>query len=865
MSGIEVVVMLLGILVALVVGAFLVVFLIVPIFKGIGWIMRQLFRFIAGEITDIARAIGALITALFLVPLVVGTVVIGRWSASAHYGRAFHSEIAGLFACLYRIAIGHPVRLVGLGSMVEGIERRLPEVMAAAPGADRPRGKAALFDGYRIVGSLPVGGSGARLYVAEPDPVKAAALERLGFTDVHQVVIKSFALSEGSSLPQIVRESRSLDAAKKMGLILDHELAAERFFYVMRYVPGESLTLVTRRLHAGGPPGGLGDPELRLALGYAGDVVSTLSAYHTGGLWHKDVKPDNIIVDANTGKATLVDFGLLSSLRSAMTLTTHGTEYFRDPELVRLALKGVKVHDVDGTKFDLYAAGAVLYSIIEDSFPAHGVLSQVSKRCPESVKWIIRRSMTDYDKRYADAGEMLADLRCVLASADPYALRPADLPSMGGGAGAAANEPGAQAKGPAFTTPPGEAQQSQSHGEQMRQAGERFAKAAADAAAAAYRAANGAFQGSAQPQQQAGAAAGSPKIRVTNWWTGASYVEPEAQTPSPDSPRDWAQAARNWADGGPFAAAARHTPRPAGQRRPAADQLKAAAARVEAARRRAADRSPFRRRARNYNSSINAGVAAALVIGGLVMAGLVLGSSALARKARVAQRTALSAIADSTEWEQAARDYETRRKIAASDTSTRGEINQRTANRDLALNNLHASIDTQARWDEIVSAVKSARGPAPAPETPAVEGNILVVCDLMQPLSDSARAHVDRLVASLQALHLTLHGNVPGIADPSAGPDAADVELTAQARLAVGQTPIDSQDARDRLAAWLADHAGEADVLVWVAGPADQGSQPRTIVFAPQPDGGSDAQAHTAALLQSVAKALAPAPRAVHR
>ena len=116
------------------------------------------------------------------------------------------------------------------------------------------------------------------------------------------------------------------------------------------------------------------------------------------GLWHKDVKPDNIIV--HDDRAHLVDLGLVTPMRSAMTLTTHGTEYFRDPEMVRLALKGVKVHQVDGAKFDIYAVGAVLYSIIENSFPAHGGLSQVSKRCPESLRWVIRRSMTDYDKRY---------------------------------------------------------------------------------------------------------------------------------------------------------------------------------------------------------------------------------------------------------------------------------------------------------------------------------------------------------------------------------------------------------------------------------------------------------------------------------
>ncbi|MCH7792939.1 MAG: hypothetical protein IID31_11760, partial [Planctomycetes bacterium] len=169
-------------------------------------------------------------------------------------------------------------------------------------------------------------------------------------------------------------------------------------------------------------------------LGYIDDLISTLDTYHQGGLWHKDVKPDNIIVDGT--HAQLVDFGLLTSLRSSLTLTTHGTEYFRDPEMVRMALRGVKVHQINGAKFDIYGAGAVLYSAIENSFPAHGGLSHITKRCPEALRWIIRRAMTDYDKRYESAAAMLADLRVVAGAAEPFAVKPVDLPSMKGHVGA---------------------------------------------------------------------------------------------------------------------------------------------------------------------------------------------------------------------------------------------------------------------------------------------------------------------------------------------------------------------------------------------------------------------------------------------
>jgi hypothetical protein len=200
-----------------------------------------------------------------------------------------------------------------------------------------------------------------------------------------------------------------------------------------------------------------------------------------------------------------------------MTLTTHGTEYFRDPELVRQALRGVKVHQIDGGKFDVYAAGAVLFSIIENSFPAHGGLSQVSKNCPESLRWIIRRAMTDYDKRYPTARAMLDDLTVVAAASDPFTVKPADLPSMNGKA--PANEP------------------------QQEPAPEPvFAQADVQAAAspvpppAAHRDPDAAPAAGHAPNPAAFAAAPAaaiPKLRISDWWTGKYVPNDAASAPNP--------------------------------------------------------------------------------------------------------------------------------------------------------------------------------------------------------------------------------------------------------------------------------------------------------------------------------------------
>ena len=402
--------------------------LLVRLFRALGLVLARVARFAKNEVVEVVQLVGALLTGAVLLPLTAVNFVIGRWRTGRHYGRAVEDEFVSALLGIYRIAFGHPLRLVGLGRVLEGIERRLPDVVDRAPRRVRKGDGAADFPGYDVVGTLPAGGSGAQLYLARPRPDTFERFRREGRELPAEVVVKSFALEQGSTLPMIVRESRALEAANRLGLVYEHHLGDDRFFYVMRYVHGDELDAVVGRLHARSNPEGLNDRDLALVLGYAQDLVRTLGRFHTGGLWHKDVKPANLIVSGD--RAHLVDFGLVTPLASALTLTTHGTEYYRDPEMVRLAMQGVKVHEVDGVKFDLYSAGAVLYSMLENSFPAHGSLSRITKRCPEALAWIVRRAMADIGTRYGDAAQMLGDLAAVARAEDPFALRPADLPSF---------------------------------------------------------------------------------------------------------------------------------------------------------------------------------------------------------------------------------------------------------------------------------------------------------------------------------------------------------------------------------------------------------------------------------------------------
>ncbi len=434
------------------------------LFLGIGILLSRVFSFVRREIVEVARLVGTVVTGAVLLPILFLNLLLGRWGAGGHYARAIEDELTSGLLGIWRIAVANPLRLVGLSGMLEGVEHRIPDVVERAPRSRaRARADALEFPGYNIVGSLPAGGSGAVLYLAQPEPETFQRFARSGRDLPAEVVIKSFALVQGSTLPQIVRESRALEAAGRLGLVYEHHLDDERFWYVMRYVRGENMDTALQRLHARSGVEGLAPRELALVLGYAQDLLRALDRFHTGGLWHKDVKPANLIVapaqegpsrDGSRDRVHLVDFGLVTPLSSAMTLTTHGTEYYRDPEMVRLAMQGVKVHEVDGVKFDLYSAGAVLYSMVENSFPAHGSLSRLTKRCPEALAWIIRRAMADIAQRYSSASEMLADLAALAATADPFALRPADLPSVRAGAAAEFVDEPADEEQPAGTLEP---------------------------------------------------------------------------------------------------------------------------------------------------------------------------------------------------------------------------------------------------------------------------------------------------------------------------------------------------------------------------------------------------------------------------
>ena len=397
----------------------------------------RLARWARSTLQDTGNLLGNLVGAVSLAVFALTQVLLLRMAAFRRLGGAAGAELMAAAGALYRLLLGHPLRLLGLGGLVRSLEHRIPAALDAAYEAERrpvPAGKDGglpLVDGYRLERELVAGGSGARIFVARPTPERTRDLASRGRTLPDQVVVKVFTLTAGSTLPQILRESRALEPAGRLALVLDHQLDDEQFHYVMPFVEGPSLQDEIDALHAThSGREGLDADQLRRAAAHAREVCAELQRFHAEGLWHKDVKPANLIVSAEGVR--LVDLGLVTPLASALTLTTHGTEYYRDPELVRLALRGTRVNQVDGVKFDLYGAGAVLFALLEGTFPANGSLTPFEKDCPEALRFVVRRAMADLGSRYGSAKDMALDLEALLAAEDMASFKPLQLPSMGG-------------------------------------------------------------------------------------------------------------------------------------------------------------------------------------------------------------------------------------------------------------------------------------------------------------------------------------------------------------------------------------------------------------------------------------------------
>ncbi len=135
-------------------------------------------------------------------------------------------------------------------------------------------------------------------------------------------------------------------------------------YIVMEYVPGDTLwTFAYKR-----------NPSARKATRIILDAALTLGEVHAAGVFHRDVKPENIVIREGNERPILIDFGI-GSLASAPTLTGSqlppGTEEFRSPEQIRFQRAnpdGTGQYEYGPTD-EMWALGVTYYWLLTDALP----------------------------------------------------------------------------------------------------------------------------------------------------------------------------------------------------------------------------------------------------------------------------------------------------------------------------------------------------------------------------------------------------------------------------------------------------------------------------------------------------------------
>jgi len=220
-------------------------------------------------------------------------------------------------------------------------------------------------------------------------------------------------------IKRLVREAKAVAACNHPNIIQVFDVGEEngRFFYIMEFVEGHTLTEITCQK-------GTWDPWD--ALDVILQAARALEEAGSNDIIHRDIKPDNIMI-TSSGLVKVADFGLAKSVmeRSSLTRTgaVMGTPCYMSPE------------QCDGqesdSRSDIYSLGATLYYMLTGRPPFQGETplvimrlhlekplapaSSISKNVPRQIDAVLAKMMAKHrQERYQTPGELADAIESML-------------------------------------------------------------------------------------------------------------------------------------------------------------------------------------------------------------------------------------------------------------------------------------------------------------------------------------------------------------------------------------------------------------------------------------------------------------------
>ncbi len=257
---------------------------------------------------------------------------------------------------------------------------------------------------YEIIEELGRGGMG-RVYRVEDIKLKQEVALKL---------IKPEIASDKKTIERFRNELKTarMIAHKNVCRMFDMGESKESYFITMEFIRGEDLKSLIRKM---------GKLSAGQAITIAKQVCDGLDEAHRSGVVHRDLKPQNIMIDS-AGNARIMDFGIARYLEGKGITGAGvmiGTPDYMPPEQV----EGKETDQ----RSDIYSLGAILYEMVTGKVPFEGdtALSiavkqktetpkapvELNSQIPDALDSVIMRCLEkDKEKRYQSAGELRSEL-----------------------------------------------------------------------------------------------------------------------------------------------------------------------------------------------------------------------------------------------------------------------------------------------------------------------------------------------------------------------------------------------------------------------------------------------------------------------
>ncbi len=244
--------------------------------------------------------------------------------------------------------------------------------------------QAALEPHYRLERELGRGGMGV-VYQATDRTLD----RRVAIKVAHPALTEKTAIAQ-----RFLVEARMLARIRHPNIVAIHQAGRVQnlHYYVMDEVAGESLRQLINRE---------GPLPIERARAIAADLAAALDACGRAGFVHRDVKPENVLLDAVTGRALLADFGIARASDGPVAGSTTGqgvavgTPAYMSPE--QAAGESVDARS------DIYGLGVVAYEMLAGQPPFVGPNRVLVSRHLSERPTPIERARPDVPKHLASA------------------------------------------------------------------------------------------------------------------------------------------------------------------------------------------------------------------------------------------------------------------------------------------------------------------------------------------------------------------------------------------------------------------------------------------------------------------------------